>query len=149
MTDIPETPPEKPRNKGQFVKGDPRICHSGARRKTADGKSLTKLAREHTEEAMALLLEIMRNPDTPSKVRLDCIKELNNRGWGNAHQQITIEGQVNHNHTATINPSALSIEMREQLLTALNQTLDNTTTTIQPEAISYRPLDEGDNESEY
>lgn len=149
MSDILDTPEPPKRNKGWFVKGDPRRSVGGSRRKTADGKSLTSLAREHTEEGLALLVQFMRDENMNSKVRLDAVKELFNRGWGNAHQQITIDGQVTHAHTATIDPTALSPEMREQLMLALHPTHELNIQNIRPDAIEYQPLDEGDDDIEH
>jgi len=45
-------------------------------------EDVADLAREHTEDAIAVLAEIMKNPDAPAGVRVTAAKALLERGWG-------------------------------------------------------------------
>jgi hypothetical protein len=47
-------------------------------------EDVADLAREHTEDAIAVLAEIMKNPDAPAGVRVTAAKALLERGWGKA-----------------------------------------------------------------
>ena len=44
--------------------------------------SVRDLARSHTDEAIATLAEIMRDPQAPSNARISAASELLNRGYG-------------------------------------------------------------------
>jgi hypothetical protein len=149
MSDITDTPPETPapkRNKGWFTPGDPRRSTGSNPRRTKDGKSLTKIAREYTEEAFNHILNTMRDETAPKKVRLDAASLVLTRGWGLANQQITIDGQVSHNHAPQIDPAMLSFEAREQILAAFNNAI--TVQPIEPTLIEAHPINKGENESD-
>lgn len=44
--------------------------------------SVRDLARAHTDEAVATLAEIMRDPEAPANARISAASELLNRGYG-------------------------------------------------------------------
>ena len=44
--------------------------------------SVRDLARSHTDEAIATLAEIMRDPEAPANARISAASELLNRGYG-------------------------------------------------------------------
>jgi hypothetical protein len=46
------------------------------------------LAREHTEEAVDTLLDVMRNQDAPSAARVAAAEAMLSRGWGKPTQPI-------------------------------------------------------------
>lgn len=56
-----------------------------------DGRTLTQLAREHTEEAVETLVEVMRDNRAPAAARVAAADKILNRGWGQAPQTITIK----------------------------------------------------------
>jgi len=141
MTDTPETPDEPKKNKGWFTKNDPRRSTGSKPRRTKDGKSLTSLARDYTEEGLQLLVDLMRDPNQPSKVRVDCVKELFSRGWGNAHQQISIDAQVSHTQTTTIDWNLVPVELKKQLLIARHASL-----VSEHDVIDVTPVIKGDDE---
>jgi hypothetical protein len=45
-------------------------------------RGLREMAREHTEAALAVIVELMKNPQTPASVRLACANSLLDRGHG-------------------------------------------------------------------
>lgn len=47
-----------------------------------------ELARHYTDEAVATLAELMRNPETPPSVRAHAAEALLDRGWGRPAQGI-------------------------------------------------------------
>ena len=58
--------------------------------KLKNGKTLTDLAREHTEEAVKTLVKIMRDDGQPAAARVAAADKILNRGWGQAPQTIAI-----------------------------------------------------------
>lgn len=61
-----------------------------ARHTLADGRTLTDLAREHTEEAVRTLVEVMRDEEAPAAARVAASDKILNRGWGQAPQTIAV-----------------------------------------------------------
>jgi hypothetical protein len=111
--------PKKPKHSGHFVKNDPRRSIGGAARKTESGKSLPSMARLHSEEALNIVIEALRDPDCAWKDKLKAVDLLWKRGWGAPNQTISIEGQIQHAHlVASIDPTMLTADMRQQLLAA-------------------------------
>lgn len=74
-----------------FEKGQSGNPGGRARIKLADGRTLTQLAREHTEEAVETLVDIMRDDTAPAAARVAAADKILNRGWGQAPQTITIK----------------------------------------------------------
>lgn len=64
---------------GQFVPGDPRC---GRKRKTKEMKELEALCRESSEAALAVLTDVMNDPDQPAAARLAAAREILDRGHG-------------------------------------------------------------------
>lgn len=58
--------------------------------RTKTGKSLSDLAREHTEEAVKTLVKIMKDDAQPAAARVAAADKILNRGWGQAPQTIAI-----------------------------------------------------------
>jgi len=111
-----------PQGKHGFKKGeyDPRRAVGANMRRTKDGKSVTGLAREYTEEALLKQVEIMRDPNTPAREALKAAENIISRGWGSATQNVDINASVKHEHeVATIDFAAISQEARLQLLSAV------------------------------
>jgi hypothetical protein len=61
-----------------------------AKVKLADGRTLTDLAREYTEEAIKTLADIMRDSAAPAAARVAAADKVLNRGWGQAPQTINL-----------------------------------------------------------
>lgn len=49
--------------------------------------SVRDLARAHTDEAVATLADIMRDPEVPANARISAASELLNRGYGRSVDQ--------------------------------------------------------------
>ena len=60
----------------------------------ASGKTLTKLAREYTEDAVECLVEIIRDKDAPHAARASASLGLLDRGWGRPAQSLTLMGDA-------------------------------------------------------
>lgn len=73
-----------------FKKGQSGNPGGRAVRRTPDGKTLPQLAREHTEEALQTLVEVMRDKKAPPVARVTAADKVLNRGWGMAPQTITL-----------------------------------------------------------
>lgn len=56
-----------------------------------DGRTLSDLAREHTQEAVEAMVEIMRDGEAPAAARVAAADKILNRGWGQAPQTIALE----------------------------------------------------------
>ncbi len=56
-----------------------------------DGRTLAQMARDHTEEALNTLLEVMRDKTQPGPARVAAADKVLNRGWGQAPQTLTVE----------------------------------------------------------
>jgi len=54
------------------------------KRAETDQEDIQSLARAHAADAIAVLAEIMNNPDAPAGARLSAAKALLDRGWGKA-----------------------------------------------------------------
>jgi len=58
---------------------------------TADGRSVTELAREHTEEAIECLVGVLRHDKSPAAARVAASTALLDRGWGRPKQEMDLE----------------------------------------------------------
>ena len=58
--------------------------------RTKDGRTLTELAREYTQEAVEALVEVMRDKQAPAAARVAASDKILNRGWGQAPQTIAL-----------------------------------------------------------
>lgn len=74
-----------------FEKGQSGNPGGRAKVRLADGRTLTDLAREHTEEAVATLVSVMRDVKAPAAARVAASDKILNRGWGQAPQTITLQ----------------------------------------------------------
>jgi len=85
--------------------------------RTADGRTLADLAREHTEEAVQTLVEVMRDKQAPAAARVAASDKILNRGWGQAPQTIAVTDD-----RAPRDLSGMTVEQLEALETI--RTLD-------------------------
>ena len=76
-----------------FKKGQSGNPGGRAVTRTKDGRTLSELAREHTEEAVETLLEVMRDKDAPAAARNGAASHILDRGWGRPQQTVAIETQ--------------------------------------------------------
>lgn len=58
--------------------------------KLRDGRTLADLAREHTEDAVQTLVEIMRDRTAAAAARVAAADKILSRGWGQAPQTINL-----------------------------------------------------------
>jgi hypothetical protein len=113
ITETPETPEAKPRNRGWFVKGDPRRSVGGSRRKTADGKSLTSLAREHTEEGLTDESTARANGDSALASRTSALEATVNdptTGLAKANAKISDESTARANADSALSSRTSALE---------------------------------------
>ncbi|MBX9937647.1 MAG: hypothetical protein K2Y32_00255 [Candidatus Obscuribacterales bacterium] len=84
--DAVEVPPPTPPEKKPYLPSIPG-------RQSKDPFTLQQLAKQHTEEAFKVLLEVMRHAEDDS-TRLEAAKQVLDRGWGKPTQ---------HQKTETVN----------------------------------------------
>ena len=89
------------RSHGRFQKG-----HSGNPggrpvRHVADGRSLTEIARLHTDDAIQALVAVVEDRRSPPAARVAAANSLLDRGWGRPAQMI-----VNVEHELSSTPSS-------------------------------------------
>lgn len=64
-----------------------------ANKLTAEKKrTLTEIARDHTEEAMAVLVGIMNDRKAPAAARASAANSVIDRGWGKPAQSMELTG---------------------------------------------------------
>lgn len=122
MTD--DTPPDepkvkKPRGEGaRFQPGyDPRRKTGQRPRKTKDGRNVTQLARDYTEEALMKQVSLMRDPEVPAREQLKASEYILSRGWGAPKQSIEMMANVQHEHNVSrIDFAQMTQEARLNLL---------------------------------
>ncbi|MES2902907.1 MAG: HEAT repeat domain-containing protein [Pseudomonadota bacterium] len=73
-----------------FAKGESGNPGGRAKVKLKDGRTLTDLAREHTVDALKVLVEVMRDKQQPGTARVAAADKVLNRGWGQAPQTIAL-----------------------------------------------------------
>jgi len=56
----------------------------------ADGKSVSDLAREHTAQALAVLIEVMENVGAAEAARVSAANSVLDRGWGKPKQDMDL-----------------------------------------------------------
>lgn len=72
-----------------FSKGAP---SANPRGRPACAAEIREIARKHGPEAMQTLIDIMRNPDIKTELRIRASDSLLDRGYGKAPQSLTGEG---------------------------------------------------------
>lgn len=55
----------------------------------SDGRSLRDIAREHTDDAIKTLVEVMGDVDAPHAARTGAAGQLLDRGWGKPTQPLS------------------------------------------------------------
>lgn len=58
-----------------------------------DGKTLRQLSRDHTLEALNVLLEVMRDKTASHAARVSAAQQIHDRGWGKPSQPLDGDGE--------------------------------------------------------
>lgn len=77
-----------------FVKGQSGNP-SGKPKTTFNGKSLTEMAREHTDKALDALVGILDSDEAPHSAKVSAAGTLLDRGWGKAPQAVLVDASIN------------------------------------------------------
>lgn len=99
---------------GQFVKGQ--SGNPGGQRKS--GYSVSRAAREHTDDAIATLASVMMDEKAPHTSRVAAAAHLLDRGHGKAHQTINVR------QLEDMTPEELTDEF-DACLSGLDQSIAN------------------------
>lgn len=81
-------------------------------RRTSDGRTLKEVCREHTDDAIKVLIDILAKGTEGAK--LTAAKELLDRGWGRATQPVSGDDDAAPIRTA-VDVSGLSTEALREL----------------------------------
>lgn len=60
----------------------------------ADGRTIQDIAREHTEEAVAALVSVMTDVDSPPAAIVSAASAILDRGWGRPKQDVDVGEQT-------------------------------------------------------
>ena len=71
--------------------------------------SVQKLAREHTEEAVLALVDVIRNPLSKGSEIVAAAQAILDRGWGKPTQSVELEhtGKIEQRYIVSIAPKTL------------------------------------------
>lgn len=94
-----------------FKKGQSGNPGGRARVILPDGRTVTDLAREHTQEAIETLVHVMRDTGAPAAARVAAADKIISRGWGQAPQTIALAPAV----PETPDLSSMTVEQLEAL----------------------------------
>jgi hypothetical protein len=84
-------PSSELRNRGMFQAGVSGNPGGRPKRMLEDGRSLADVARGHTEDAVAVLVEVMGDAGAPAASRVSAAAHILDRGWGRPNQGISVE----------------------------------------------------------
>jgi hypothetical protein len=110
-----------------------RLADPAAVGRIASGKTMVEalplrivnLARTYSIQALETLVEIMQSPQTPAAVRIKCVEIILDRGYGKAHQSVSV-----HDNTADKTGLA-AIPILERVKAILEaRTVGGTTTDV-------------------
>jgi hypothetical protein len=73
-----------------FMKGQSGNPGGRARTKTEDGRTLSELAREHTDAAVACLVTVMKDDQAPHSAKVAASSAILDRGWGRPKQEADV-----------------------------------------------------------
>lgn len=96
-----------------FQKGQSGNPGGRAHRVTTDGRTLRQICRDHTDDAVKVLVNILTTSESES-AQLTAAKELLDRGWGRATQPISGDDEADPIKTA-VDVSALSTAALREL----------------------------------
>ncbi|MXP27913.1 hypothetical protein GRI58_03635 [Porphyrobacter algicida] len=74
-----------------FVKGTSGNPGGRPKVKLADGRTLTDLARDHTEKAVTALVAVLDSAEATDSARVSAATAILDRGWGRPRQDVGIE----------------------------------------------------------
>lgn len=86
-----ELPCSEVPNRGQFRKGESGNPGGRPKHLLPDGRGLREVARAHTEEAVIVLAQIMRDGTAPKAARVAAANAILDRGWGKPTQEFAVE----------------------------------------------------------
>ena len=104
-----------------FKKGQSGNPGGRAKHRTVNGRSVAELARDHTEEALKTLVDIMRDSGAPAAARVSAADRVLNRGWGQAPQTVTVDDKREPRDLSGLSDEQLEvIEQAETIIATLS-----------------------------
>ena len=125
------------RSNGTFAPGGPSANPGGRPRVIADVQAL---AREHTQEAVATLVAIMRDPDAPAAARGGAANAILDRGWGKPPVAVLINDNREEEHRQA-RILADYARIREDVAIKLAECRRNYIESVRPESEAVDPND--------
>ena len=101
-----------------FVKGQSGNPSGRPKILLPDGRSLKDLAREHTEDAVLTLLDVMKDASAPKKDRIAAAEAVLDRGWGKPTQEFDAGENLANMMIATITRQVVDVKDEPKQLTA-------------------------------
>ena len=83
-----------------FVKGQSGNP-SGRPKTTVGGKTLTEMAREHTDKALGALVGVIDDDEAPHSAKVSAASTLLDRGWGRAPQAVVVDANITDESTTS------------------------------------------------
>lgn len=80
-------------NRGAFRKGVSGNPGGRPAHRLPDGRSLTELAREHTDAAVRTLAAVLQDARSPAAAKVSAAAALLDRGWGRPPQYVALSEQ--------------------------------------------------------
>lgn len=92
--------------------GQPGAPARGPGGRPKQNQNLVLLCRQHTELAVAVLVTVAQDFNETGSARVAAARELLDRGWGKAPQNVVIEGSVN---VKKLDDAELDTALRDEL----------------------------------
>lgn len=89
-----------------------------------DGRTLSELMREYTEDACLVLAKVVRDPQESTDVRVKAAAVILQRGWGDAPKEATLRLVTSDGMSSMTDEQLLDMAMRRLPVTVEGEVCD-------------------------